>query len=282
MRRAHAALALVALFAGVTPGAAPLRVATLLPYVEDALVPLDPSTVVVVATVRRDLHAPPPAAMIDLGNPHSPSFERLAEAGADLIIGDRLMHAALAGRLGAHGEVLLVDSSTVDATLDGLEEIGRRVGAGPAMARAVGETRAGLAAQALATPVPTLLLFGTPGSFMVVSKRTWVGDLVEQVKLQNLGDQVSGSERFPGFVQASDEVLAGLRPELILLIAHGDPTAIRAAFDRKLNAGPLAPLRGSAARGVHVLPGAQFATNPGLRLSDAAAALHELATSGEP
>jgi iron complex transport system substrate-binding protein len=116
---------------------------------------------------------------------------------------------------------------------------------------------------------------------MVVSDRTWVGDLAERVKLENLGNGISGSERFPGFVQASDEVLAGLRPELILLIAHGDPTAIRVAFEQKLAAGPLAPLRGSASRGVHVLPGTHFATNPGLGLSDAAAQLHDLATNGE-
>ena len=71
---------LFTLFFAMPSGAEePTRVATLLPFVEEALV-LDPEHVEVVATVRSDLHVPVTGGVIDLGSPHSPSFERLAEA----------------------------------------------------------------------------------------------------------------------------------------------------------------------------------------------------------
>lgn len=256
----------------------PVRVATLLPYVADALATLPPGNVVVVASVRRDMRTPPTPPAIDLGSPHSPSYEKLAEANADVVVGEQAMHGAMAEKLSPHGELLLVDSGSVESTLAGLQKIGKRVGAEKEMDAEVARTQAGLAKQTLATPVPTLLLFGTPGAILVVSDRTWIGDLAKQVKLENVGDELGGKESFPGYVQASDEVLAGLRPELILLVAHGDPTAIKAAFEAKMAGGPLAPLERSASKGVHVLPSSSFGSNPGLGLANAAQQLHSLAS----
>jgi len=275
--------AALALAASLVAGSAiaadkPVRVATLLPYVADALAQLPPEDVIVVATVRRDMRTPPAPPAIDLGSPHSPSYEKLAEANADVIVGEQAMHGAMAEKLSPHGELLLVDSGSVESTFAGLKKIGKRVNAETEMDAAVAKTQAGLSEQALSTPVPTLLLFGTPGAIMVVSDRTWIGDLAKQVKLENVGDKVDGKEGFPGYVQASDEVLAGLRPELILLVAHGDPNAIKAAFEAKMAGGPLAPLKGSASKGVHVLPNQSFASNPGLGLAVAAEQLNSLAS----
>lgn len=268
-----------AVAADEAPKKGPVRVATLLPYVADALATLPPDKVIVVATVRRDMRTPPAPPAIDLGSPHSPSYEKLAEANADVIVGEQAMHGAMTEKLSPHGELLLVDSGTVDSTLVGLQKIGKRVDAEKEMDVEVSRTRAGIVGQSLAQPVPTLLLFGTPGAILVVSDRTWIGDLAKSIKMQNVGDKVDGKEGFPGYVQASDEVLAGLKPELILLVAHGDPTAIKAAFEAKMEGGPLAPLKGSASKGVHVLPNHSFGSNPGLGLTAAAEQLHSLATA---
>jgi iron complex transport system substrate-binding protein len=234
----------------------------------------------VVATVRRDLRTPPAPPVLDLGNPHSPSFEKLAEAQPNLVVGDRALHGTQRERLARSGaDVLLVDSSSVESTFAGLADVGRRVGAADAMDARLRDARAELERLRLPTPTPTLLLFGTPGSFLVISERTWLGDLAARVGLVNVGVAATGREQHPGFVEVSDEVLSGLRPELVLLVAHGDPEAIRAAFLRKLDDGaPWSGLRGGARRGVHVLPGAEFSTNPGLRMPEAARRLRELAS----
>jgi len=267
------------LFTASLAAAEPLRVATLLPYVEDALGRLD-GRVQVVATVRREMNVPPAAPRIDLGSAHSPNFERLAEAKPQLIVGDRALHGAIRERLERTGaEMLLIDSSTVDSTFDGLAAVARRADAQDAMAKEIAAARAKIGSSTLEHPVPTLVLFGAPGSFLVVTDRTWLGDLLRRLNFENVGARVTGSERHPGFVGVSDEVLSGLRPELVLLVAHGDPEALRLAFERKLaEGGAWAGLRGAARRGVHVLPGALFTTNPGLGMAESARALHDLAT----
>ncbi|HYG63997.1 MAG TPA: hypothetical protein VEL74_15585, partial [Thermoanaerobaculia bacterium] len=71
-------------------------------------------------------------------------------------------------------------------------------------------------------------------------------------------------------LEVNDEVMASLRPELVLLATHGDPEEIRKAFLRKTAEG--GPWRGmsNVRQGIHVLDPALFATNPGLRMVEAA------------
>jgi iron complex transport system substrate-binding protein len=275
MARSTAPILLLALILGAGAQADPqARVAVLLPSVEDAL-RTAPGNYEVVAGVRRSLHEPAREGLVDLGNPHSPSFERLAEARPTLIVGDAAIHAAQSERLAVAGaEVLLIDTRSIDATLAGLEQVGERVGVGPAMKAQTQKVRARLGELALAAPLPTLAIFGAPGSFLVVTERTWLGDLLERLAFTNVGNAPGGDERFPGLVALSDERFAGLRPELVLLVAHGDPAAIQGAFEqRTAQGGPWSGLRTKASRGVHVLDPALFAANPGLDVVGAAEAL---------
>ncbi len=257
-------------------GAGPARVATLLPFVEDALREQDPSRVVVVAAVRRQMSQAPAADVADLGSPHDPSMERLAAAHPTLVVGDRALHARFAPRLEATGVVvLLIDSMSVDGTLGGLVEVAKRVGVEAAMGRRVAAVRHALGGGA--PPRRTLLVFGTPESFTLMTAKTWVGDLAARVGLENLASTVGGPERHPGFVEVSDEALAGMNPELVLLVSHGAPEQVRQRFaDRFQERGIWQKGTENAAR-VHVLPPALFSSNPGLQLGAAAGELRKLA-----
>ncbi|MCW5890047.1 MAG: ABC transporter substrate-binding protein [bacterium] len=278
MKLVSLSFALLAAASGALAAGAPMRVATLVPYVADALVEIG-GNVDVVASVRRSMHETPDPKRLDLGNPHNPNIEKLVEARPTLVVADAQMHGARRDDLARGGaEVLLVESDTLDHTFEGLLLVGRKVGAEPRMAALVETAKRGVTDAALPKRTPALVLFGAPGSFLVVSNRTWIGDLASQVGYDNVGAAVSGSERFPGFVQVSDEVLAGMRPEVVMLVAHGDPEAIRTAFTQRLEGGgPWAGLRGAATGGVHVLPSAMFSINPGLAMPEAAKHLHDLA-----
>ena len=239
-------LVLLLAVAAVSPAAADstdptpsdrVRVATLLPFVEDAL-HLAPERVEIVATVRRSLHVPAPEGVIDLGNPHSPSFERLVQAKPELVVGDASIHARLVPRFERLGiEVLLVDAAGVDATFSELARVAARVGAEAEVGQAIARARAELRATALAAPTRTLALFGTPGSFFAVTERTWLGDLLAQLNFENVGGQQRGDERFSGLVALSDEALVTMTPQLVLLVAHGDPRAIQGALEQRVAKG---------------------------------------------
>ena len=96
-----------------------VRVATLLPCVEDALrgVP----GVKVVASIRASMRAPERTDVVDLGSPHAPNLERLASANANLVVADAVINAPLKDDLARSGaEVMLLDTSSVESTFAGL------------------------------------------------------------------------------------------------------------------------------------------------------------------
>jgi iron complex transport system substrate-binding protein len=252
-----------------------VRVATLLPAVENALQGVP--NVRVVASIRASMRAPERTDVVDLGSPHSPNLERLASANADLVVADALINAPMKEELARSGaEVMLLDTSSVDATFAGLLELGKKVGAPDVLAERVKASRAKLAQEALGSPVKVLALFGTPGTFQVVTQGAWIGSLLETLRFENLGAGLTGASRFPGFAEVSHEKLATLRPDLVLLIAHGDPTRIRQELDTLMSgSGPWRGL-GKASRGVHVLPPDLFVSNPGLELPRAGQVIAEL------
>ena len=132
---AGAAMAVSMLIASGTVQAAeePVRVAALVPFVEDAVGRMDAERIVVVASVRRSMTRPVAEGLVDLGNPHSPDLERLMMSGADLVVGDAIVHAAKKEELGRGGaEVVLIDTSSIDSALAGLVELASRAGAGDA------------------------------------------------------------------------------------------------------------------------------------------------------
>jgi len=266
---------------GMLAGAAhadEVRVATLLPCVEDAL--RDVPGVRVVASIRASMRAPERTDVIDLGSPHAPNLERLASANAALVVADAVLAAPLRDELARSGaEVMLLDTSSVDSTFAGLQALGKKVGAPGVLAARVEASRVQLAREALTTPVKVLALFGTPGSFQVVTQGAWIGSLLDALRFENLGAGLTGSQQFPGFAEVSHETLATLQPDLVLLVAHGDPARIRQELDALMaGSGPWSGL-GKASRGVHVLPPELFVSNPGLDLPRAGQMIAELGGS---
>lgn len=255
--------------------AAAVRVATLVPFVERALDGLPANRVEVVASVRR---TPTDAVggVTDLGSPHAPSLEALAGARPDLIVTDTAMHAALAPRLEEIAPILQIDASSVDGTFEALHQVGRAVGMEDAMRVRIEDARKSIEAQRMSEPVETLALFGTPGSLLAITSRTWLGDLLGAMNLENLAADLTGRETVPGYVLVSDEILATMRPELIVVVAHGDPAAVQAALDARLGpGGAWGALTETAS--VHVLDAGRFAGNPGLGMAEVARHLHRLA-----
>ncbi len=259
--------------ASATHASQEVRVATLIYSVEAALADIDGVTVV--AGVRPSFRAPERTDVLDLGNPHAPSLERLAQAKPHVLVADAMMLGHRKHDLSRFdAEIVLIDTTSVDAMLEGLARLGTAVGAPAQLEQRVAATRRALAAEALREPVPVLALFGTPGSFRVITERTWLGSLLATLGFENVAAGLSGSERIPGYVDVSTEQLVTLEPELVLLVAHGRPEDVLRGLEAQLAAGgPLAALGRSARRGVQVLDPDLFLANPGLGLPRAAQAL---------
>jgi iron complex transport system substrate-binding protein len=269
---------LAALLSLPAAGAEPLRVASLVPLVESAIAKI-PGRALLVASVRRWPGAPLPEGAADLGSPHSPSLEALHAVRPDVLVVDLILNAGQVDKLGrADWEVLSVDTRSVDATLDGIVALGRKAGAEDAMREAVAAVRKDLEARRLAKPVRALTVFAAPGDPLVVTSRTWLGDLLQELGFQDVASAHSGSERLPGYVLVSAEVLATLEPEVLFVVAHGNPAEVEESFRRDLKERAMWRGAASSSKGrVWMLDPGLFSTNPGLELPRAAAWLLERA-----
>lgn len=253
-------------------GADPVRVASLLPWVSHAIDVAGPRATLV-AGVRRDLHTPLPDGRIDLGNPHSPDLEGLALARPDLVVADAAVHARLAEPIEKLGvRLLLLETSTVAGTLEALEALSRAVGGSAAIDARVAAIRARLQSLEGRAQASIVALFGAPGSFYIMTERAWLGDLARYLGFE-LAIASSSNERFPGLVPVSDEALAMAHPDLVVLVAHGDPARIRAELERRTASGGAWAGLSGATLGLHVLDPQLFSANPGLDLVRAAETL---------
>ncbi len=259
--------------------AAPIRVAALLPWVADAIA-ASGDQAALVAGVRRSLHEPLPDGLVDLGNPHSPSLERLVEIHPDLVVADRAIHARLTPQIEKLGaKVLLLGTDSVAETLASLDTLSAAIGRPAPLEARIAEVRAGIGALADRSNASVVALFGAPGSFYVLTDRAWLGDLARHVGL-DLAIAATGDERLPGLVAVSDEAMAMAHPDLVLLVAHGDPARIRADLERRTAAGGAWSGLAGARLGIHVLDPNLFSANPGLEIVRAAEALVALAPAG--
>ena len=271
----HTTLLLVSLLAVLNApiAPAPVRVATLLPFVADALDRL-PGEVEVVASVPAELGEALPPGRVDLGNSHSPSFELLAASRPDLVVGNRNIHSALASKLERFAPtVLMIEATSVDQTLAGLAIVGEAASVSTEMDELIASTRQQLASLRLEESVSILPLFGAPGTYMAITERTWLGDLIDQLGFDNLAAGLSGRETYPGYVEISEEVLASLDPDIVALVTHGSPSAVVASLEREAERG------GAWARlasNIEILEPSLFARNPGLGMAEAGRTLVDL------
>ena len=264
---------MAATLAPPTPGE-PTRVATLLPFVADALDQM-PAGVEVVASVPAELGMSLPPGRIDLGNSHSPSFELLAAARPDLVVGNLAVHATLVDQLKrAVPSVVMIEATSVDATFDGLARVGEAAGVTVEMSALIAASRKSIDDLKMDRTVSVLPLFGAPGTYMAITERTWLGDLIGQLGFDNVAAGLSGQETYPGYVELSEEVLATLDPQLVVMVTHGSPRAIQQAFSRDAERGGV---WGALASKVEILEPSLFARNPGLAMADAGTTLIELA-----
>jgi iron complex transport system substrate-binding protein len=122
-----------------------------------------------------------------------------------------------------------------------------------------------------------LLLFGTPRSFFAMSEETYAGDLLRLAGGQNVATLLPVHLADGGFHPLSLELIVKSRPEWVLVITHGDPERVSAAYHKELEGHPAWWQLPAVTLGqVHVLPDDLFAISPGPRLDQALAHLRRL------
>ncbi|WP_461614219.1 ABC transporter substrate-binding protein [Clostridium sp. Marseille-QA1073] len=81
-----------------------------------------------------------------------------------------------------------------------------------------------------------LVIFGTTESFMLATKHSYAGSLVEKLGGKNVTDELSKDKSTP-YVPFSLEAVANLNPDIILRLTHMEPEASKEAFEKEFSKG---------------------------------------------
>ncbi|ARK22348.1 MULTISPECIES: ABC transporter substrate-binding protein [Sporosarcina] len=208
----------------------------------------------------------------EIGNPHQPNFEKIAEINPEVIIaapsfkqheanmerqGTKIVYTAansvddIKKTIGLFGQ--LFDKETEAKTIqDDITEQIEKSSADKAEA------------------VKTLLVYGAPGTYMVALPNSLSGNLLELAGGENIASDFPNEEKYPQYASLSVEKIIERNPEMVMLITHGEPEAVKAAFEGEMLKNPAWKNLDAVKKGnVMVLPSHLFGTNPGTKVVEA-------------
>lgn len=209
----------------------------------------------------------------EIGNPHQPNFEKIAEVHPEVMIASPSFKQ-FAANLEAQGtKVVYTQANSVEDILQTIDMFGAMLGKSDEAQKVIAGLNEQLDALAGAegeNGVKTLLVYGAPGSYLVALPNSLSGDLLERAGGENIASDFPQEEKYPQYASLSTEKIIERNPEAVMLITHGDPEGVKKAFEGEMDKNPAWKNLDAVKNGkVTVLPSHLFGTNPGTKVADA-------------
>ena len=216
-------------------------------------------------------------SMQEVGVIHNPSVETILNLQPDLVIGINVpFHQQLIPTLEkADIPVLIKSLDTYEDVLETLafygELTGRKDTAQAKIEEIKTDYKEAVTKAEGKNPPKSLMIWGTLDSFSMATSKSFAGNLVYRLGGNNIADSIdSVAKDNSGFIPLSMEYIATQNPEVIFIVTHGDPKAVKTELDNTLGANPLWQDVSAVKNGrVYVLPYQLFAVNPGTRIGEA-------------
>jgi iron complex transport system substrate-binding protein len=166
----------------------------------------------------------------EIGMPMSPDIELIRSMSPDIVLSPTSLEPDLRPKYEAAGlDCYFLDLKSVDGMYRSIEELGGmtdRRDEARALAEEYDEFLADYAAaRAGETPPRALVLMGLPGSYVVATENSYVGDLVRMAGCENV--YAGETEEF---IAANTEDMLGRDPDVILRAAHALPDDVVEMF----------------------------------------------------
>lgn len=207
----------------------------------------------------------------EIGNPHTPSLEKIAQVHADVFFAQETFkqYAPTVENQG---------SKIVYTKADSIEDIQENVTLfGDILqkedeAKAINEdiTEHVTSLEKSEDKVRTLLVYGAPGTFLAALPSSLVGDILEKAGGENVAADFPKADQYPNYASMSTEKIIEANPQIVMLITHSDPAAVKAAFEKEMKQNAAwKNLDAVKQKRVVVLSAALFGQNPGTKITDA-------------
>ncbi|GKV66108.1 MULTISPECIES: ABC transporter substrate-binding protein [unclassified Sporosarcina] len=214
----------------------------------------------------------------EIGNPHQPNFEKIAEINPQVLIAapSFKQHEENMKRQGT--EVVYTAANSVADIQQTIELFGQ-IFDKEKEAKAIQDNITNEIeknTEQKAEAVKTLLVYGAPGTYLAALPNSLSGNLLELAGGENIASDFPNEEKYPQYASLSVEKIIERNPEMVMLITHGEPEAVKAAFEEEMLKNPAwKNLDAVKAGNVVVLPSHLFGTNPGTKVTEALTVMKE-------
>lgn len=243
----------------------PQRIVALTPWVVEILFDLG------ITPAGRPSSASYPDAALKVpahGTSYRLNYERIISLRPDLIIGNENLHGAYINDLEKlAAPVLLYDIDSYDAVIEKTRILGEITGKtqrAEELVEIIENRTKNILAKLPETKPTAVVLVGSSEAFSVAKSNSYVGDILELLGAENIGD--AGPEHRPGFTKLSLEYIAKADPDVIFAVkpvmGPSDTSSALEGYDRN----PLWFSLSAVKNGQVYELDSQFFMNPGPRV----------------
>ncbi|MEC2323098.1 ABC transporter substrate-binding protein [Lederbergia lenta] len=214
----------------------------------------------------------------EIGNPHQPNFEKIAEVHPDVLAAATSFkqHAENIERQGT--KVIYTKANSVadiQETILMFGQLFEKEAEAEDMNKTITEKVESIEKDK-SEPVKTLLVYGAPGTYLAALPNSLTGDLLEKAGGENIASDFPQEENYPQYASLSVEKIIERNPEVVMLITHGDPEAVKEAFAKEMEKNAAWKNLDAVKNGnVMVLPSHLFGSNPGTKVVEALEVMKE-------
>ncbi|CAH1200527.1 Vitamin B12-binding protein [Paenibacillus plantiphilus] len=129
---------------------------------------------------------------------------------------------------------------------------------------------------AVADKPRALLIYGAPGTFMAALPNSLSGNILELAGGFNIAADYPRLQSYPQYAQMNTERIVEANPQAVFIMTHGKPEEVKQSFVKEMQTNPAwNNIDAVKQNKVEVLPSDLFGTNPGTRIVDALAFMHD-------
>lgn len=176
-----------------------------------------------------------------IGMSMQPDLEILKSLDVDLLLTDSSLKSSLEKTLRDKKiKAEFIATSGYDEIIFSITSIGNAFGKKEKAEAIVGQMKAiereVVETVATKSSKKVMIIFGTPESFMLATDRSYVGDLANRLKLENVTDVMKTKSPYIPF---SIESVLAMNPDVILRFTHADPETSKKMFAKEFAENPV-------------------------------------------
>ncbi|MEK4028205.1 ABC transporter substrate-binding protein [Pseudobacillus sp. FSL P4-0506] len=214
----------------------------------------------------------------EIGNLHQPNFEKISEVHPAVLAAPVSFKQQAANIEQQGTKVLYTQANSVKDIQETITMYGKllqKEAEAKELNKVIDEKKESVE-KSQSNPVDTLLVYGAPGTYLAALPNSLSGDLLEKAGGKNIASDFPKEEKFPQYASLSVEKIIERNPQAVMLITHGDPEAVKSAFEKEMMKSAAWKNLDAVKNGnVVVLPSHLFGTNPGTKVTEALEVMKE-------